>query len=536
MVKNLLKNSAILAIAATQLFAAETLFSNSAYKVVPGSSTGKLLVFSIGDVASGYTEINLKVSSLGVSADTSKQTSIGDSTTAIQNDFFTGTLAERRRIPAEQVAGLGVVMPMYSHDGVGNFRNPKGFFSIRNIERIVETPLDPPSYSDDLDSTMLYAATGFSYDSTQKKLWIARGAAGLTDYDISKGVNDPSETNYIINNETKTLDKLKSNYRYKSKKNPSILDVKHNPQTGDLWIATEKGLWIKNGDKISMLKALDTSKRVTGIWMGGDPFQIIVETSKPTDDGVQGNLFRSYDSKNFKKINFLDTAGKVQKKDIFANSNYTVTSIAFLGKKAFVSVMSATAGHMESGYLELDSAGFRAWETDEDEGSQWLNGSSRGVTDRDSTTITSITAFPLTKKITGLAVSTGGNGISVSADSGATWTTILNRAKLSNNLGSIRMVPSVITAGGQSIVSYKVGKSSKITIEVFSYDMRKVRKIVKDAPREADNSRSTNPKEDFWDGLDEYGRPCTMGIYYVRVKDNHGHSGWGKVMTLGGNK
>lgn len=191
---------------------------------------------------------------------------------------------------------------------------------------------------------------------------------------------------------------------------------------------------------------------------------------------------------------------------------------------------------MESGYLELDSAGFRAWETDEDEGSQWLNGSSRGVTDRDSTTITSITAFPLTKKITGLAVSTGGNGISVSADSGATWTTILNRAKLSNNLGSVRMVPSVITAGGQSIVSYKVGKSSKITIEVFSYDMRKVRKIVKDAPREADNSRSTNPKEDFWDGLDEYGRPCTMGIYYVRVKDNHGHSGWGKVMTLGGNK
>jgi hypothetical protein len=27
-----------------------------------------------------------------------------------------------------------------------------------------------------------------------------------------------------------------------------------------------------------------------------------------------------------------------------------------------------------------------------------------------------------------------------------------------------------------------------------------------------------------------------MGIYYVRVKDNHGHVGWGKVMSLGGGR
>ena len=79
-------------------------------------------------------------------------------------------------------------------------------------------------------------------------------------------------------------------------------------------------------------------------------------------------------------------------------------------------------------------------------------------------------------------------------------------------------------------------KESKITIDVFSYDMRKVRTIVKDAHRDSDDSRSTNPKEDFWDGYDKAGRPCTMGVYYVRVKDNHGHVGWGKVMTLGGHK
>ena len=85
-------------------------------------------------------------------------------------------------------------------------------------------------------------------------------------------------------------------------------------------------------------------------------------------------------------------------------------------------------------------------------------------------------------------------------------------------------------------VYFKVSKDAKITIDVFSYDMRKIRTIVKDAPRSADKSRSTNPKEDFWDGKDKAGRPCTMGVYYVRVKDNHGHIGWGKVMTLGGHK
>ena len=185
--------------------------------------------------------------------------------------------------------------------------------------------------------------------------------------------------------------------------------------------------------------------------------------------------------------------------------------------------------------VTLDSAGIRAWDMDEDGKSEWLYGYATGAIDRDFR-ITSICSFPLAKNVTGLALATYGNGISVSADTGKTWTPILNRAKLGNDLGSVRMVPSVITAGDQALVSYKVGKDSKITIDVFSYDMRKIRTIVKSAPRGADASRSTNPKEDFWDGKDKAGRPCTMGVYYVRVKDNHGHIGWGKVMTLGGHK
>ena len=529
---NFLKCSALLVMAVTQGFAAETLFSNWAFKVAPGSETGKLYVFSRGDVASGITELTLKSTTHGITVDKSNQTSVGDSMTAVHDGIFIDTWAERRRIPSTAAGDLGVVLPMYAPDKNGSFQDPSGFFSVRSAERIVETPLDPPDFAEDLDSAMMYATTGFAFDSTTKSLWIARGAAGVTHYDISGGQNHPKITDYILNKKESKLEKLKQSYSYKKSKNASILDIALHPETRNLWFATEKGLWIYDGSSIKANKSLDTTKRVTGVWIGGKPIQIIAEVSKSGSDGVQGSLWRSTNSGTFKKVNFLDTTGKVQKKDIFANSSYTVTGVAFLGNKAYVSVSSA--GGKESGYLLLDSAGVRAWETDEDDGSQWLNGFERGVTDRDEI-ITSITTFPLTSKITGLAVSTYGNGISVSADSGATWTPILNRAKLSNNLGTIRMVPSIIKEEGQqALVSYKVGKASKITIEVFSYDMRKVRTIVKDAPREADNSRSTYPKEDFWDGKDEHGRTCTMGIYYVRVKDNHGHIGWGKVMTLGG--
>lgn len=529
---NFFKCSILLAMAVTQGFAAETLFSNSAFTVAPGSKTGKLYVFSRGDVASGITELELKPTAHGISVEKSEQTSIGDSMTAVHDDIFRSSWAELRRTPVTAAGELGLVLPMYASDNNGAFQEPSGFFSVRSADRILETPMDPPGFAEDLDSAMIYATTGFAYDSSSKSLWIARGAAGVSHYDISRGPNYPQVTEYILNKKESKLEKLKQNYSYKKSKNASVLHVSVHPKTGDLWLATEKGLWTYDGSSAKVNKSLDTAKRVTGVWMGGKPFQIIAEVSKSGSDGVQGSLWRSFDSKTFKKVNFLDTTGKVQKKDIFANSSYTVSGVSFLGDKAFVAVTSA--GGKESGYLLLDSVGVRAWETDEDDGSQWLNGFERGVIDRDEI-ITSITTFPLTKNITGLAVSTYGNGISVSADSGATWTPILNRAKLGNNLGSIRMVPSVIKAiGEQSLVSYKVGKPSKITIEVFSYDMRKVRKIVKDAPREADNSRSSYPREDFWDGLDDHGRPCTMGIYYVRVKDNHGNIGWGKVMTMGG--
>lgn len=532
-VKNFRGMLTALLAAASLSQAAETLFSNYALNVNETGKAGSLWVFSRGDIYSGVTLLTLNVGGSGtVQVTESKQVPVTDSLTAVQDGIFSDVLAEHRRTPSIYAGKLGYVLPMFGMNDDGLYLQPSGFFSVRGIDNVIETPLNVPEALEDLDTAMTYAVSGFAYDSSAKMLWTARGASGVGSYDVSS--SSPKQGMLALNLETSSLDTMKVNYKWNAKKNPQVFDVKLHPETGDLWMATSKGLWIrtKNGQLKKGSAALDTSARVTGLWMGGEPLQVIAETSKMDKDAMKGSLW-TLKGDDFVKVNFLDTAGKVQKKDVYDDGDYTVSGVAFLGSSAYVGVIAV--GGTVSGYFKLDSAGIRAWDMDDDGKNSWLYGYETGATDRDAI-ITSICSFPLTRDIEGLAIATYGNGISVSADSGRTWSPILNRAKLGKDLGSVRMVPSVITVGDEALVSYKVSKASKVTIDVFSYDMRKVRTIVKDAAREADASRSTNPKEDFWDGKDEHGKACTMGVYYVRVKDNHGHVGWGKVMTMGGRK
>ena len=523
--------------------AGETLFSNYVYAVAPAGENGKLWALSRDNSYSGLTLLSFSVSDKGsIVTEKPQQEKISDTLTFVQDGIFEDDLAERRRIPAVYAGSkLGLLLPMFSMNNDDRYLQPAGYFSIRDLRTIIENPVDVPSAADALEKPMQYTMSGFAYDSTAQRLWIARGALGVMVHDMS-GKNGAKDTTFVLNLKTGKLDELKNSYELDLKNNPEIFDVRLHPKTGDLWLATAKGVWKKTSNG-NLSKAFESSvldtMRVTGLWMGGDPLQIIAETNSKKDDNINGGLWRLYDEKAkvFSKVNFLDTASKVQKKDIFDESDYTVSDVSFLGKTAFV-LVRAVGSRLINGYLKLDSLGARAWEQDDDGKNQWLYGYETGATDR-KMAIMSMCTFPLSKNRTGLAIATEGNGVSVSADSGKTWSVLLNRAKLDNNLGSVRMVPSVIAPGDGdddvSLVSYKVGRESKVTIEVFSYDMRKVRTIVKDAVRNADPSRSSNPKEDYWDGRDDHGKDCTMGVYYVRVKDNHGHIGWGKVMTLGGN-
>ncbi len=523
--------------------AGETLFSNYVFSVAPAGENGKLWAFSQDNTYSGITYLSFSVAKDGsIVTEQTKREQVSDTLTAVHDGLQYSVIpdeqAEYRRIPAIYAgSNFGYMLPMFAMNREDRYRIPAGYYTIRDVKNIIENPLDVSSVANNVDTLkhnpMMYTISGFAYDSAAKRLWIARGALGLMVHDVSG--KKSADTTFILNFEKKKLEKLEDDTELDLKNNPEIFDVRLHPKTGDLWLATAKGVLKRTSDgKISTASTkLDSTARVTGLWMGGEPLQIIAETNYKKDGNVIGGLWRRYDEKDkdFAKVNFLDTAGKVQKKDIYDESDYTVGDVAFLGKTAFVLVNSV--GGSTSGYFKMDSLGIKSWEKDDDGKDKWLYGYETGATDR-KMRITSLTTFPLTDKKMGLAIGTFGNGISVSADSGASWNPVLNRARLDNNLGSIRMVPSVIAPGHESLVSYKVGRESKVTIEVFSYDMRKVRTIVKDAVRHADASRSSNPKEDFWDGRDDHGKDCTMGVYYIRVKDNHGHVGWGKTMTLGG--
>ncbi|MCF0224460.1 MAG: hypothetical protein HUK20_09330 [Fibrobacter sp.] len=513
-----------------EAMAAETLFSNYVLNVNESGTVGKLWTFSRGDIYSGATLLTLSVGSGNVQVKESMQVQVSDSMTAVQDGIFTDMLAEHRRTPAVFAGSMGYLLPMFGLNDDGNYLIPTGMLSIRGEDNFVEMPFTYPDAFEDFETPMDYAASALVYDSSS--VWIANGAAGLYQHELE---NSRSKKLFALNVNTKTLDTMKSSFKYDSTKYASVFGIARHPKTKDLWFATSHGVWIKdkNGSLTQPYAALGNKMRVTGIWIGGEPIKVIAETSQMSDESsITGALWQLGEkSKDFAKVNFLDTLGKKQKKDVYDDGDYTVTGVAFIGSNTFVGVSTA-AGNV-SGYFKIEDDGVRAFDLDGN--MQWLYGFETGATDRD-TRITGICSFNLAKGLKGLAISTYGNGISVSADSGKTWSTILNRARLGENLGSIRMVPSVITAGDQALVSYKVSKQSKITIDVFSYDMRKVRTIVRDAPREADASRSTDPKNDYWDGKDKYGKACTMGVYYVRVKDNHGHIGWGKVMTLGGHK
>ena len=515
----------------------EILFSNWAVSVAPGPGDGQLWVYSRGEVNQGVALLNLNLDgSRKVKVDGKSQVEpVDNEFSAVHYQTYADKLAERRRFPMESAGDLGVVLPMFGLDEEDHFLEPRGFFSLREAGTI-PTPLDMPALAESVENSMDYAVSGFAYQPSKKTLYAARGRLGMVEYEISKGAGNPKIEGKLLEKKSHQWVKMPSAGTVDFSKYLDVFDLELNPETGDLWIASAQGMWMlpATGDVVSASKVLE-KERVTGVWIGGKPLQAIVETSSLNKGALTGALWRKVlgTKDDFKKVAFLDSAGKIQKKDVYDNADYTVTGVAFMGDKAYVGVW--VAGGSVSGYLLLDSKGVRVHGKGTESTDPWLNGFETGVTDRDAI-ITSITKFPLNAKTMGLAVATDGNGISVSADSGKTWTPVLNRARLGGNLGSVRMVPSVIVAGGESLVSYKVGKDSKITIEVFSYDMRRVRKIVSGAPRSADESRSTNAKEDFWDGMDDAGRPCTMGIYYVRVKDNHGHVGWGKVMSLGGGR
>ena len=139
--KTILKKCLWLALAAMPAFAAETLFSNYTLNVNPTGKVGSLWVFSRGDIYSGVTFLNLSEGVLGVKVSDPKQEQVSDSMTAVQYGIFSDVLAEHRRTPSIYAGKLGYVLPMFGLNDDGYPLQPEGFFSVRGIDNLIETPL-----------------------------------------------------------------------------------------------------------------------------------------------------------------------------------------------------------------------------------------------------------------------------------------------------------------------------------------------------------------------------------------------------------
>lgn len=133
-----------------------------------------------------------------------------------------------------------------------------------------------------------------------------------------------------------------------------------------------------------------------------------------------------------------------------------------------------------------------------------------------------------------LVYSTLGFGLSLSAD-GINWTSALNQTSVRGGLGEVRLIPSVMTTRNEVIqIAYRLSKDSNVDIDIFNYNMEFVKNIQTRVWRSAHPVRSSDPREDVWDGTNDEGRPVSVGPYYVRVKDQRGQEAWSKLLKMTG--
>jgi hypothetical protein len=312
-------------------------------------------------------------------------------------------------------------------------------------------------------------------------------------------------------------------------------------EDGSWLVGSQLGLWrlaspaLLWGNSVAPVQKLNLgmdSLRVSGIWSREN--QVYVESSQrmTEQNQTQSHLWYSADyGSTWEKVIGLDTAGK-KVPNLYDSLNVSLNGVAFLGNVAWAGI-SRIEGTLP-GLLKLQGATIVAdsLQNSQRDFSQFVLDQNDGLGETEAV-ITGLSRVPGNTN-DWLVASTFGAGIIVSADSGQTWVQVMNRTPVRGGLQEVRCIPSVLRVKGeQSRIAYRLSKDAIIEIDVFSYDMQKVRSITKGF-RRADEIRSELPREDFWDGRDENGRFVTLGLYYIRVRSDDGQEAWGKIMWTGG--
>ncbi|HSQ42842.1 MAG TPA: hypothetical protein VLM37_11225 [Fibrobacteraceae bacterium] len=530
-----------LAIACSLAWGTDALVSNFTFAMVSGSASGELWVLARGDASNGASLLSLAAESGSVQWSGSSSVLFPKDAVGVQDEVLSGVTGEHRRSLALRL-GSAIFFQAYGENSSNSSIVPEGLLRIQDGESVVFPvaaaglgPTEAANWSSPLQVTI---GDG-SWDKAGK-LWLARGQWGICRSSVAPSSwKDTAIADTIpallLDSALAEWDTIRSSVELDTTTHLPVWALVLDSSKGTMWIGSERGLWRGHRDS-SELHLISLGKydtlRITGIWCDSSGTRIFVESSQrssaTTSSTTQthSTLWRSLD----RGATFTQLGLPYDSLDL------SISSVAFVGDIAWLAVQGIE--NSQSGLLKVSSSGPLTWDDslrmdDREDASSWIWSLEAGVVDRDIL-VTGVFSFPLDSGL-GLAVTTFGAGISVSADSGQTWKPILNQTSVKGNLKEIRMIPSVLSSGSTSLIAYRLSESAKITIEVFSYDMRKIRTIVRSVARSYDPIRSSDAKTDFWDGTDSRGNSVTMGMYYVRVRDNHGHEGWGKVMWLGGN-
>lgn len=535
--------------------AKDVFLSNFSCGISRGFIPGTVWIIGCGEAnsANGYSVLQLRQTTSGLEAQGSSDFILPSGIMGVHEQVFYSQFPENRRFILTP-AGTAMIGQAFKASPDSGITESAGLVRILPALQDIDTfkilagnidPESPPEWEDLLQVSVHSIAV-----DQGGQIWTARGPWG-----VARSITSPLtwENNVAIPDSASTLVLNPKDGRWDTVEDLSDLDttkslsvwaIAIDSSKGTLWVGSNKGLWRGHRDSTKLnrirLGTIDTL-RITGIWMDDLAQKIVVESAlRDTVRDTTRVNGKTQIKKNVKVISSLWTSWNQGNSFEKVNMPYdsldvSVYAVAFLGNVGWAAVQGLES--TDNGLIQIQGSTASKWpdsltNNSREATSRFLWGMEAGVVDRDGS-ITGVTTFDLgTGK--GLAVSTFGAGISVSADSGRTWRQILNQKSVKTGLKEVRMVPSVMRGYGTSLVAYRLSKSAKVTIEVFSYDMRKVRTIVRNEPRLADPVRSTNPREDIWDGRDDAGNPVVAGMYYVRVKDNKDHESWGKVLFLGG--
>jgi hypothetical protein len=128
----------------------------------------------------------------------------------------------------------------------------------------------------------------------------------------------------------------------------------------------------------------------------------------------------------------------------------------------------------------------------------------------------------------------GSDGAAVSTDGGQSWKIFRRFVSTGTGPGTAEAdvfaspVPfSPLRGLGVCRFHYRPTQSGNVTIEIFDFAMRRVKTVIRDAPRVA----GVQYDGDEWDGRNEKGDVVANGTYFFRIDFGTGKK-WGKLVVL----